>query len=188
MHRRPELGDSGSGPNKCAEVTVAWPSTKKFAGSAPSRNRGCCKSGSPSRAPAASRHFPCAAAGGVRSFGSEVYAVNIFRRLDAKLGKVFREPVTRTPAALVTKIADEVPAGNNLAGCVEATISLSFAILWIGTCLADGSLMRWSVMTLVTKLTARIFRISDELKLISLMRFEISSGLRGMSLRYSEFI
>jgi hypothetical protein len=47
---------------------------------------------------------------------------------------------------------------------------------------------RFCFTSLVTKLTARISRISDELKLISLMRFKISPAAVGTSLRNSGLI
>src|ERR1700682_3517578 len=71
---------------------------------------------------------------------------------------------------------------------LSAPMNSSSAMLWISTCFSPPSTTRFCVMSLVTKLTARISRIKDELKLISLMRFKISPAVCGTSLRNSGLI
>src|ERR1700733_10094836 len=69
---------------------------------------------------------------------------------------------------------------------LSAPMNSSSEMLWISTCGSSSPTMRFSVTSFVTKLTARISRIRDELKLISLMRFKMSPAARGTSLRNSE--
>src|SRR3977135_1250356 len=71
---------------------------------------------------------------------------------------------------------------------LSAPMNSSSATLWIRTCGSPSPTIRFFVTSPVTKLTARISRIRDELKLISLMRFKISAAARGTSLRNSGLI
>src|SRR6202171_1657621 len=52
---------------------------------------------------------------------SEVYFVNVYRRLDAQFDEVVREPVARTFSSLVAKINQKVPIGIVLACGTERT-------------------------------------------------------------------
>src|SRR6202023_3786037 len=55
---------------------------------------------------------------------SEVYFINVCRRLDAQFDEVFREPVARTFSPLVAKKNEKVPIGVVFACRTEGTHEL----------------------------------------------------------------
>lgn len=113
--------------------------------------------------------------------------MDVYRRLDTQFDEVFREPVACTFSRLVAKKNEKVPIGVVLACGTKRTHEFV-----VGDAVDQHMFQPFDeafcVTRLVTKLTARISRISDELKLISLMRFKISTAVRGTSLRNSGLI
>ena len=102
--------------------------------------------------------------------------VNALIQASARLWPTFISLVTRSQSAF------------NLLPTLIACITSSASMLWINMRFIVLSRIFSSSISLVTKQTERISRMSDELKLISLMRFRISPAVLGTSGRSIGFI
>ena len=113
--------------------------------------------------------------------GSQIRDLDVDGGAPAQRIELLRQPLTGRRPAHVAQVQEKPQSAESLLGTLSLHISASAEMAWIS--IFFRRFFRTAPLSIrpVTKLIARISRMSEELKLISLMRFRISTAVRGFS-------